>query len=70
MVTQITYKSCPNMVRMGDKALALRALGSVLYPPYVPIGHDVCNTYKLHLPVLNLTLQAMHTVHVVWQYPQ
>ena len=32
---------------MGDKALALQRYvpsGLVLYPPYVPIGHDVCNT--------------------------
>ena len=30
---------------MGDKAL--RRYRLVLYPPYVPIGHDVCNTYIL-----------------------
>ena len=29
---------------MGDKALPS---GLVLYPPYVPIGHDVCNTYTV-----------------------
>ena len=39
---------------MGDKALALRhyaPLGLVLNPPYVPIGHDVCNTYTIFLLV-------------------
>ena len=35
---------------MGDKALALghyAPSGLVLYPPYVPIGHDVYNTYTV-----------------------
>ena len=40
---------------MGDKALALGHYvpsGLVLYPPYVPIGHDVCNTMSyIHVTV-------------------
>ena len=42
---------------MGDKALALGRYvlsGLVLYPPYIPIGHDVCNTYKFSLCILGL----------------
>ena len=33
---------------MGDKALTLGCYapsGLVLYHPYIPIGHDICNTY-------------------------
>ena len=42
------HKSCPNTARMGDKALAPGRYAPsdlVLYRPYVPIGHDLCNTY-------------------------
>ena len=29
-------------------ALGSHALSPILYPPYVPIGHDLCNTYIAH----------------------
>ena len=44
-------KSCPNTIRMGDKALALGCYapsGLVLCCPYIPIGHDLCNTCTVH----------------------
>ena len=50
------------MVRMGDKALALGCyvpLGLMLYPPYIPIGHDVCNTY-----IYIITYRFMACCHV------
>ena len=29
-------------------ALGSHALSPILYPPYVPIGHVLCNTYIAH----------------------
>ena len=50
---------------MGDKALALRRYapsGLVLYRPYVPIGHDLCNTYS--------TCTKDHNTSVNVSYPE